>query len=313
MDELTRKDVRIGDTVVIRRAGDVIPEVVAVLRERRPRNARKVRLPAHCPVCGSDVVRAEGEAIARCSGGLFCSAQRKEALRHFASRRAMDIQGLGERIIDQLVDTGKVHTPADLFSLTEEDLAGMERMGEKSAANLRQAIQRSGDTTLPRFLYALGIRDVGEATALALAVHFGDIERLEAAGEDELQEVPDVGPVVAAHVFAFFRQAHNREVVADLRRHVRWPRIEKAESAGTGPLAGQTWVVTGTLDSLSREEARERIRAAGGKLSESVSRRTSFLLCGERPGSKLKKAQELGVPVLDEQQFLEMLRQVDDT
>jgi DNA ligase (NAD+) len=306
MDELERKDIRIGDTVIVRRAGDVIPEVVATIPERRPPGARRVELPKHCIVCGSDVVRPAGEAVARCSGGLVCPAQRKEALRHFASRRALDIQGLGEKLINQLVDSGKVRTAADLYRLTEADLESLERMGAKSAGNLRRAIQRSRDTTLARFLYALGIREVGEATAAALAEHFGTIEALESASEDELQEVPDVGPVVAAHVHAFFRQPHNREVIDNLiQAGVHWPVAKRAQN---GRLAGQTWVITGTLKTLTREQAAERIRAEGGKVTDSVSARTSYLLCGDNPGSKLRKAEKLGVPMVDEEQFLAMLR-----
>jgi DNA ligase (NAD+) len=308
MDELRRKDVRVGDTVIVRRAGDVIPEVVGVVAERRRRGARPVRLPKVCPVCGSDVVRAEGEAIARCSGGLVCSAQRKEALRHFASRRALDIQGLGDRIVDQLVEAELVRTPADLFRLTPADLADLDRMGEKSAANLWQAIQQSRETTFARFLYALGIREVGEATAVALADDFRDMDSLLSASEDDLQEVPDVGPVVAAHVYAFFQQAHNREVIsALLRLGVHWPQPQPKATHTSGPLSGQTWVVTGTLSSLTRDEARDRIRAAGGKVSDAVSSRTTYLLCGDRPGSKRQKAEKLGVPVVSEEQFLQML------
>ena len=310
MDELDRKDVRVGDTVIIRRAGDVIPEVVSVLIERRPPRSRPVKLPRQCPVCGSDVIRPEGEAVARCTGGLFCSAQRKEALRHFASRRAMDIQGLGDKIIDQLVDTGLVSTPADLYRLSATDLEALERMGPTSAAKLCEAIQHSRETTFARFLFALGIREVGEATARVLADHFGDLDALEKASISELQEVPDVGPVVGTEIHAFFRQAHNRDVIQELVRYgVNWPRGQKRPTAtAAGRLSGQTFVVTGTLSGMGREEARERIRALGGKVSDSVSRKTSYLVCGESPGSKLKKAEELGVPVLGEAEFLEIAR-----
>ena len=308
MDELHRKDVRVGDTVIIRRAGDVIPEVVGVLLDRRPARTRPVRLPRSCPVCGSDVIRVEGEAVARCTGGLFCSAQRKESLRHFASRRAMDIQGLGEKLIDQLVDTGMVRTPADLFRLTETELEALERMGPASASKLKEAIQRSRDTTLARFLYALGIREVGEATARVLAEHFGDLDALEHASMEELQKAPDIGPVVAAGIHAFFQQAHNREVIQQLQDYgVKWPRAEKPARKPASRLAGQTFVVTGTLSAMGRDEAKERIRLLGGKTSESVSRKTSFLVCGDNPGSKLKKAEELGVPILQEKGFLKML------
>lgn len=308
IDELHRKDVRVGDTVSVRRAGDVIPEVVAVLLDRRPLGARPVRLPGKCPVCDSDVVREEGEAIARCTAGLFCSAQRKEAIRHFASRRAMDIQGLGEKLIDQLVELALIKTPADLYRLSAQALADLDRMGQRSAEKLIAAIAKSRQTTLSRFLFALGIRDVGEATALALAEYFGDLEPIMNATPDELQEVPDVGPVVAARVAAFFHERHNRQVIADLiGLGVAWTAAKPRPSKTKGPLAGQTWVVTGTLESMTREEAKERIRAAGGKVSESVSRKTSGLVVGAEPGSKLLKAQELGLLVLTESAFLKLL------
>lgn len=309
MDEVRRKDVRIGDTVVIRRAGDVIPEVVKVIVERRPKDAQLVELPAHCPVCGSDVEREEGEAVARCTGGLYCAAQRKESLRHFASRRALDIDGLGSKIIDQLVERELVRSPADLYALTVDQFAGLERLGEKSAANLVAALERSKRTTLPRFLYALGIRDVGEATAAALAEHFGSLEALQEATEEQIQETQDVGPVVAAHVRHFFEQEHNREVIRALRAHgVHWPDIpRKPTNADGGPLKGKTFVLTGTLESMSRDAASERIAALGGKVSGSVSKKTSYVVAGAEPGSKLKKAQELGVEVLDERAFLALL------
>jgi DNA ligase (NAD+) len=304
MDELARKDVRVGDTVVVRRAGDVIPEVVRVISDLRPKDARVVQLPKHCPVCGSHVTRDEGEAVARCSGGLVCSAQRREALRHFASRRAMDIEGLGDKLVEQLVDAGRVETPADLYSLTADELAGLERMGPKSAANLVEALERSKQTTLPRFLFALGIRDVGEATALALATHFGRLEALESASVDEIEEVRDVGPVVASHVHAFLAEERNREVIAALRRHgVVWPQAEPRRAAGEGPLAGETLVITGTLATMTRDEAREAARAAGATVTDSVSRKTTLLVVGAEAGSKLRRAEELGVPVIDEDEF----------
>jgi DNA ligase (NAD+) len=307
MDEVERKDVRIGDTVVIRRAGDVIPEVVKVIVERRPDNARVVRLPAKCPVCGSDVEREEGEAIARCTGGLYCPAQRKEALRHFASRRALDIEGLGTKLIDQLVDDGLVKTPADLYRLTLEQLSNLERMGEKSAAKLLAALEKSKQTTLARFLYALGIRDVGEATAAALASHFGKLDSLLEADEAAIQEVPDIGPIVAAHVHHFFRQRHNRDVIDELRKlGVTWPE-QKPRTVVEGHLSGKTFVITGTLDSMSRDQAADRIAALGGKVSGSVSKKTSYVVVGAEPGSKFKKAQELGVEILDEAAFLKLL------
>ncbi len=307
MDEVERKDVRIGDTVVIRRAGDVIPEVVKVILEKRPRNARAVQLPKQCPICAADVERAEGDAIARCTGGLYCPAQRKEALRHFASRRALDIEGLGTKIIDQLVDDGLVHTPADLYTLSVESLTGLERMGEKSAAKLVAALERSKQTTLGRFLYALGIRDVGEATAAALAAHFGKLEQLLAADAAAIQEVPDVGPVVAAHVHHFFQQPHNREVIEALRNHgVTW-REHAPRMRPEGHLTGKTFVITGTLDSMSRDQAGDRIAALGGKVTGSVSKKTSYVVVGAEPGSKFNKAQELGVEILDEAALLRLL------
>jgi DNA ligase (NAD+) len=308
MDEVKRKDVHIGDTVVVRRAGDVIPEVVKVIVERRPKDARPVELPKKCPVCGSDVERVEGEAVARCTGGLFCPAQRKEAIRHFASRRALDIDGLGTKLIEQLVDGSMVNNPADLFRLTVEQLADLDRMGEKSATNLFAAMQRSKKTTLPRFLYALGIRDVGEATADALATHFGSIDALENASEEAIQEVPDIGPVVAAHVHTFFAQSHNREVIAELlKQGVDIAPIQRRAASAGGALTGKTFVLTGTLDSMSRDAARDRIEALGGKVAGSVSKKTSYVVAGAEAGSKLAKAQELGVEVLDEAAFLRML------
>lgn len=308
MDEVRRKDVRIGDTVVIRRAGDVIPEIVKVMLEKRPASAVEVHLPAKCPVCGSDVERVEGEAVARCTGGLVCPAQRKEALRHFASRRALDIEGLGSKLIDQLVDGGHVETPADLYRLTLEQLTALERMGEKSAANLLEALEHSKKTTFSRFLYALGIRDVGEATAAALAAHFGTIEALQDATEEQIQEVPDIGPIVAAHVSHFLQQPQNRQVIADLReRGVHWPVQARRTGPAEGILSGKTFVLTGTLDSMSRDQAGDRIAALGGKVSGSVSKKTSYVVAGAEAGSKLQKAQELGVEVLDEAAFLKLL------
>jgi len=304
IDELARKDVRIGDTVVVRRAGDVIPEVVRVITDLRPASAREVRLPERCPVCGSHVTRAEGEAVARCSGGLVCSAQRREALRHFASRRAMDIEGLGERLVEQLVDTGRVETPADLYTLTAEELAGLERMGGKSAANLVAALERSRRTTLPRFLFALGIRDVGEATALALATHFGSLEALQSATLEEIEEVRDVGPVVAAHVRDFFAEERNRAVIDALRGHgVQWHEQAQRRASPGGPLAGETVVITGTLSTMTRDEARDAARAAGATVTDSVSRKTTLVVVGAEAGSKLRKAQELGIAIVDEDGF----------
>jgi DNA ligase (NAD+) len=307
IDEVRRKDVRIGDTVVVRRAGDVIPEIVKVIGEH-PDGAQIVELPERCPVCNSQVERVADEAVARCTGGLFCPAQRKEALRHFASRRALDIEGLGTKIIDQLVEGDIVHTPADLYKLTAQQLAELERMGEKSAVNLVAAIEHSKRTALPRFLYALGIRDVGDATATTLATHFGTLEALERADLDTIQQAPDVGPVVAARVRHFFDQEDNRKVIEELRRQgVQWPAIEARAAAKEGALVGKTFVITGTLASMSRDQAADRITALGGKVTGSVSKKTSYLVAGTEAGSKLAKAQELGVPVLEEEAFLKLL------
>lgn len=310
MDEVKRKDVHIGDTVVIRRAGDVIPEVVKVVLERRPKNAKPVELPEKCPICGSAVEREEGEAVARCTGSLSCAAQLKGALLHFAGRRAMDVDGLGEKIVDQLIEgeSPLVKSPADLYKLTVEQFSGLERLAEKSAKNLVDALEKSKKTTLSRFLYAVGIRDVGESTAAALANHFGSIEALQDASEEAIQEVPDVGPVVAAHVYTFFQQPHNREVIQALReRGVHWP-AQKARAAPTeGPLTGKTFVLTGTLESMSRDDAGDRITALGGKVTGSVSKKTSYVVAGAEAGSKLTKAQELGVEILDEAAFLKLL------
>jgi DNA ligase (NAD+) len=308
MDEIERKDVRIGDTVVVRRAGDVIPEVVRVVTERRPPDARPVELPERCPVCGSPVVRAEGEAVARCTGGLVCAAQRREALRHFAARRAMDVDGLGDRLIEQLVALGRVRTPADLYTLTAAELAELERMGERSAANLVAALDASRKTTLPRFLFALGIPDVGEATAEALAEHFGTLEALMVSSEEEIQSVRDVGPVIAAHVHAFFAEPRNREVIEALRRAgVSWPEVKRAAPRRGGALRGETVVITGTLSAMTRDEARDAARAAGATVTDSVSKKTTLLVVGVDAGSKLRKAQELKVRVVDEAAFLSLL------
>ncbi len=305
-DELLRKDVRIGDTVVVRRAGDVIPEVVSVVPERRPAHAEPVALPAVCPVCGSPVVRDADQAAARCSGGRSCPAQRKEEIKHFASRRAMDIQGLGDKLIEQLVDAGLVRTPADVFALRFETLSELARMGEKSARNLLAAIETAKSTTFARFLNALGIRDVGEATAAALARHFGTLQNLRRAGEAELLEVVDVGPVVAANVAAYFRDPVNAAVVDQLlAAGVRWPP-GRAEARG-GKLSGRTFVLTGTLDGRTRDEAAAAIAALGGKVSGSVSKKTDYVVAGKDPGSKLDKAVGLGVAVLDERAFERLL------
>jgi DNA ligase (NAD+) len=299
MDELTRKDVHVGDTVVIRRAGDVIPEVVRVLPERRPPDARSVTLPEVCPVCGSPVVGGAAQAGARCSGGRRCAAQRKEEIKHFASRRALDIQGLGDKLVDQLVDAGLVRTTADLFSLTTAQLADLERMGEKSAQKLQTAIAAARITTLPRFLYALGIRDVGEATALALARHFGDLASLRAADSTTIQRVPDVGPIVAAHIAAYFSDPENRALVDRLlAQGLQCPALDLAERSGS--LTGRVFVLTGTLAGMTRDETQAEIVARGGKVSGSVSKKTDYVVAGAEPGSKLAKALALGITVLDE-------------
>ncbi len=318
-DEVRRKDVRVGDTVIVRRAGDVIPEVVAIVPEKRP--MRDLMTPRHdpwellkrypaCPECGSAIVKGEDEAIARCSGGLYCPAQRKQAIWHFAARRAMDIEGLGDKLIDQLVDNGLVHSPADLYDrekLNVGVLAGLERMGEKSAQNLIAAIEASKETTLARFIYALGIRNVGEATARDLARHLGSLQRLIDAGAEELQTVPDVGPVVAASVEAFFKESHNRQIIDGLQASgVHWPAVEALETRPQS-LAGKILVLTGTLPNLKRDEAKGLIEAAGGKVSGSVSKKTDYVVAGEEAGSKLDKAQELGVTVIDEAALLKLL------
>lgn len=314
-DEVRRKDVRVGDTVIVRRAGDVIPEVVAIVPEKRPSRDLfggeplhpPFELPKICPECGSTVTKGTDEAIARCTGGLYCPAQRKQALLHFAARRAMDIEGLGDKLVDQLVDVGLVHSPADVYGLTVETLSGLERMGEKSAQNLADAIERSKQTTLARFVFALGIRNVGEATARDLARHFGQLDALLAADGDALQQVPDVGPVVAASIAAFLGEAHNREIIGRLlAAGVHWPESGAGE-AGPRVLAGKTFVLTGTLPTLKRDDAKARIEAAGGKVAGSVSKKTDFVVAGEEAGSKLEKALELGVPVIDEAELLRLL------
>ena len=303
-DEVQRKDVRKGDTVFIRRAGDVIPEVVRVVVEKRVKGARRFRMPVACPECGSAVERIEGEAVARCTGGLFCPAQRKEAIKHFASRRAMDIDGLGDKLVEQLVERGLIADVSDLYRLTVEDLAGLERMAEKSATNLVNALAKSRDTTLERFIYALGIREVGEATAQLLAQAFGDLEPLMQADVETLQAVRDVGPVVAQHIVGFFAETHNREVIARLiEAGVHWAAVERPQ---VQPLAGKTFVITGTL-SMPRSELKAKLQAAGARVAGSVSKKTDYVVAGEKAGSKLEKAAEFGVSVLSEAECLAML------
>jgi DNA ligase (NAD+) len=303
-EEVQRKDVRSGDAVIVRRAGDVIPEVVSVIREKRPAGATKFHLPVTCPVCHSHVVRLEGEAVARCSGGLFCPAQRKEAIKHFASRRALDIEGLGDKLVEQLVEKERVSHVSDLYRLTVDDLAGLERMAEKSAANLVEALHNSKSTSLPRFIYALGIREVGEATAQTLAREFGDLDALMAADIETLEAVRDVGPVVAKRIHEFFAEQHNRDVIAALREAgVHWPAVEKPRAQ---PFAGKTFVLTGTL-SMPRAELKEKLQSMGAKVTGSVSKKTDYVIVGENPGSNYDKAIKLGVEVLDEAACVEIL------
>jgi len=308
MDEIERKDIRIGDTVIVRRAGDVIPEVVSAVLERRPANAKQIHLPTTCPVCGSSVEKAEDEAIARCVGGLFCPAQVKEAIKHFVSRRAMDIEGLGDKLAEQLVDSGLVRSVADLYQLTPEILSNLERMGEKSADKILLAIEKSKQTTFARFIFGLGIREVGETTARHLAQHFSGISDLQKATVKELQEIPDIGPVVANHVALFFQQSHNREVLKRLvDAGVHWPESTAVKLEQT--LSGMKFVLTGSLSTLTRDEAKARLLALGAEVSGSVSKKTNYVVAGVEPGSKLAKAEELGVPVLDEQGLLDLLNQ----
>lgn len=308
MDEVKRKDIHVGDTVIVRRAGDVIPEVVGVIADRRPRDAKKIHLPKHCPVCQSEIELIPGEAIARCTGGLFCAAQQKEAIKHFSSRRAMDIEGLGDKLSDQLVEAGLLKSVADIYTLDKAELMSLPRMGEKSAQNLLDEIDKSKHTTFPRFLYALGIREVGEATAKALAQHFQTLDALQAASLNDLQQVPDVGPVVAEHVLHFFHEAHNRSVIAKLIKvGLHWEAMPANEHQ---PLAGQTFVLTGTLTSLTRDEAKARLEALGAKVAGSVSAKTHCVVAGAEAGSKLAKAEALGVKVLDEEGFLSLLNRL---
>ena len=307
MDEVRRLDLHIGDTVFIRRAGDVIPKVVKVVQDKRPSNAAVIELPAQCPACGSDVVQIEGEVIARCSGGLFCPAQRKEAIRHYASRKALDIEGLGDKWVDILVDSEKVETIADLYRLRKADLIGLERMGDKSASNLIAAIDASRQPLLWRFLYALGIREVGEATAKGLAGYFGSLEAIAEADENALQAVSDVGPIVAGHLRSFFEQPHNQEILQNLKQAgVIWQTQEI--TAASRPLHGQTWVLTGTMEQMTRDQAKQKLEGLGAKVAGSVSKKTACVVAGEAAGSKLTKAQQLGVEVLSEQGLLDLLR-----
>jgi DNA ligase (NAD+) len=307
-DEARRKDVRLGDTVIVRRAGDVIPEVVSVLLDKRQGNAAQFAMPRVCPVCGSAAVREEGEADYRCTGGLFCGAQRKQAILHFAQRRAVEVEGLGDKLVEQMVDANVIRNLPDLYRLGFTALASLDRMAEKSAQNILDALEKSKQTTLPRFLFGLGIRHVGEATAKELARHFGKLDAIMDAPEEALLLVNDVGPIVAQSLRTFFDQLHNREVVAQLRAcGVTWEEGEPAAQASK-PLAGKTFVLTGTFPTLSRDQAKDLLEAAGAKVAGSVSKKTSYVVAGAEAGSKLDKAQELGVPVLDEAAMLEMLK-----
>jgi len=306
-DEARRKDVRIGDTVIVRRAGDVIPEVVSVVLEKRQGQAEQFTMPRQCPVCGSAAVREEGEADYRCTGGLFCGAQRKEAILHYAHRRAVEVDGLGDKLVELLVDANIIRTLPDLYRLGLTSLAGLDRMADKSANNLLEAIEKSKQTTLPRFIFGLGIRHVGEATAKALARYFGNLDAIMNASEEALLEVDDVGPVVAQSIRTFFDQAHNREVVEQLRAcGVTWEEGAPAERAPQ-PLSGKTFVITGTLPTLGRDEAKDLLEAAGGKVAGSVSKKTDYVVAGAEAGSKLTKALELGVKVIDETELMELL------
>ncbi|EJL6589886.1 NAD-dependent DNA ligase LigA [Vibrio cholerae] len=308
-DEIERLGVMVGDTVVIRRAGDVIPQIVSVVLERRPENAKSIVFPTRCPVCQSDVERVEGEAVARCSGGLICQAQRKEALKHFVSRKAMDVEGLGDKVIEQLVDREMVSTPADLFRLRAGELTILERMGPKSAQNVIDALNKAKQTTLPKFLYALGIREVGEATALNLAQHFLSLEAIQQASLEQFIEVPDVGVVVANHLQAFFAQDHNQQVINELlEQGITWPALTAAPVAVDSALAGKIVVLTGSFTQLSRNDAKAALQALGAKVTGSVSKNTDIVFAGEAAGSKLAKATELGIQVFDEQALIEFLK-----
>ncbi|WP_404842620.1 NAD-dependent DNA ligase LigA [Colwellia sp. BRX10-3] len=305
-DEIDRLGIQINDTVIIRRAGDVIPQIVSVVLERRPENAQIIAFPTECPVCQSAVLKAEGEAVLRCTGGLYCQAQRKEAIKHFASRKALDVDGLGDKLVEQLVDEGLIKTPADLFKLTELDVSTMERMGKKSATNLINGLEVARKTTLAKFVYALGIREVGETTAANLAQYFLNFSAIKSANEEQLQQVPDVGVIVAKNIVNFFAQDHNVEVVEELENIMSWPDIER-KSDDELPLKDQTFVLTGTLSKMGRNEAKAALQALGAKVSGSVSVKTDYLVAGEKAGSKLVKAQDLGVSVLTEDEMIVML------
>ncbi|PMM88965.1 DNA ligase (NAD(+)) LigA [Vibrio breoganii] len=309
-DEIQRLGVMVGDTVIIRRAGDVIPQITGVVLDRRPDDAKAIVYPVVCPVCGSDAERTEGEAVTRCTGGLVCSAQRKQALKHFVSRKAMDVDGLGDKVVEQLVEKEMVQTPADLFKLSAGRITVLDRMGPKSAQNVVDALEKSKQTTLPRFLYSLGIREVGEATAANLAQHFKTLERIEQASIEALLEVPDVGAIVAEHIKAFFAQERNQAVIAELiESGINWAEIKEVANAQELPLAGKTVVLTGSLSQLTRSDAKAALQNLGAKVTGSVSKKTDILFAGEAAGSKLAKAQDLGVEIQDEQGLIDLMQQ----
>ena len=311
MDEIARLGVKIGDTVIIRRAGDVIPQVVSVVEERRPDTVIDIEMPDACPVCESHVEKVEGEAVARCTGGLVCSAQRKEAIKHFASRKAMDVEGLGDKLIEQMVEAGLIDTLDDLFHLSVDEIAGLERMAEKSAQNVLNALEKSKQTTLARFIYALGIREVGVVTANNLAGYFGFLDRIMAATHEQLIAVDDIGDIVAAHIVNFFAEEHNRTVIEQLQKAgIYWEEKEPVSSAEDAPLSGKTAVITGTLSDMTRDDAKEALEGLGAKVTGSVSAKTDFLVAGDKAGSKLAKAQKLEVKVYDEAAFKELLNEL---
>jgi DNA ligase (NAD+) len=308
MDEIDRLGLMIGDTVIVQRAGDVIPKIVSVVLEKRPSKTTNIELPQTCPACGSEILRSEGEVAARCTGGLSCAAQQRESIRHFASRLALDIEGLGDKLVEQLVDEGLIDNAADLYQLTEAQLVKLERMAPKSANNLLEALENSKETTLPRFIYALGIQEVGESTARSLAMHFGDVAGLLEADEALLQTIPDVGPIVANKIHHFFQQESNLAVIDSLIGFgLRW----KVEDTGiiANSLAGETWVLTGSLNSLTRNEAKARLQKLGAKVSGSVSRKTTCVVAGDAAGSKLVKAQELGLKIIGEDELITLLEE----
>ena len=308
MDEIARLDLHEGDTVMIRRAGDVIPKVVQAVAAKRVPGAKHLVAPQHCPVCAGELEREEGEAALRCPNGLSCAAQVKEAIKHFVGRKAMDIDGLGDKLVEALVDEGHIQHVADLYSLAHSTLANMERMGDKSATNLINALGDSSTTSLPRFLFALGIREVGEATARSLALHYGNLKNIMAATAEELQKVDDVGPIVASRIVHFFADQHNQQVIKQLQdAGINWPESEPAPAQEL-PLTGTTYVVTGTLHSMSRDEVKAKLQVYGAKVAGSVSKKTDYLIAGEKAGSKLTKANDLGVPVLNEEQAMALLQ-----